>query len=198
MKFCCDSKNQEIFNRRAPRVEEIEETLTLPEIYPGLGDHEKSSRCELKRVEEIEEKLTLPKVCPGLPTNEETLTMPEVNPGLRGHGTNRCEPKREEILTLPRICSGLLSIVRVNTFQEETNTSEKYSHGRHLLFILLIALAVLLKVMGERSRGCNLEKLPPPVRNDIKLQGSPFQDKKSYRLNSREFFRVSPTQPSQK
>ena len=60
------------------------------------------------------------------------------------------------------------------------------------LFILLSVLAVLLQKMDERNKGSNLGETPPPVRNDIKLQGSPFQVQKSYRLNPGSFFRVSP------
>ena len=82
--------------------------------------------------------------------------------------------------------------VRSSTSREEMEFSRRYSHGRLDPAILLVALEFLLQKTGEESTRNDCKKQTPPVRNDIKLQRSPFQDKKSYSLNPGSFLGFLP------
>ena len=135
------------------------------------------------------------------PEIEETLTLPSSNPGLdKLEIFNRRKPETEETLTLPSTCLGLAPAVCSSTNYEERKVPRKYSHGRDppsilpiaLFAILLSSSGVILQQIGENSVENYLEKLTPPVRNDIKLQGSPFQRKKSYIANPGSFLGFLP------
>ena len=119
------------------------------------------------------------------PVREETLTLPSLYPGLEIF--NRREPKGEETLASPRTCSGLCQAVHSSTIREEIETPERYSHGRFDPASLLPSLEPPLRKIGEEHAKRDFRKQPPPVRNDIKLQGPPFQVKKSHSLNPGSF-----------